>query len=116
MAEAAGRKAEEAKDAAGVKRATAAMYLLGSLATRLEIIMDAAQTVMESISEEKQTRIGSGYFVTWVTTYTVDDDEVVSDAAPRAVAEIKKDHFALVAADGNPAFDRDRIADFIFQI
>ena len=37
----------------------------------------AAQTVMESISEEKQTRIGAGYFVTWVTTYTADDGEVV---------------------------------------
>ncbi len=26
-------------------------------------------TVIESISERKQTRLGSGYFVTWVTTY-----------------------------------------------
>jgi acyl dehydratase len=37
----------------------------------------SAQTVMESISEEKQTRIGAGHFVTWLTTYTVGDGEVV---------------------------------------
>jgi uncharacterized protein len=28
-----------------------------------------AETVIESISEEKSTRLGTGYFVTWVTTY-----------------------------------------------
>jgi acyl dehydratase len=28
-----------------------------------------AETVIESISDEKQTRIGRGHFVTWVTTY-----------------------------------------------
>ena len=32
----------------------------------------ARRTVLESISEQKQTRIGPGYFVTWVTTYSVD--------------------------------------------
>jgi uncharacterized protein len=37
----------------------------------------SASTVMESISEEKQTRIGPGHFVTWLTTYTVDGGEVV---------------------------------------
>ena len=37
----------------------------------------SASTVFESISEEKQTRMGRGRFVTWVTTYTVDPDEVV---------------------------------------
>jgi hypothetical protein len=36
-----------------------------------------AQTVMESISEEKQTRIGRGHFIQWLTTYTVDGGEVV---------------------------------------
>ena len=30
----------------------------------------SATTVFESISEEKQTRMGPGRFVTWVTTYT----------------------------------------------
>jgi len=29
-----------------------------------------AETVIESISDEKRTRIGAGHFVTWVTTYT----------------------------------------------
>lgn len=36
-----------------------------------------AHTVMESISDEKQTTVGRGHFVTWVTTYTVGDGEVV---------------------------------------
>ena len=29
----------------------------------------SATTVIESISEEKRTRLGRGHFVTWVTTY-----------------------------------------------
>jgi hypothetical protein len=33
-------------------------------------------TVLESVSPQKQTRIGPGYFVTWVTTYTVDGEVV----------------------------------------
>jgi hypothetical protein len=37
----------------------------------------SASTVIESISGEKQTRLGPGYFVTWVTTYTADAGEVV---------------------------------------
>ena len=28
-----------------------------------------AETVIEAISDEKQTRLGTGHFVTWVTTY-----------------------------------------------
>ena len=34
-------------------------------------------TVLESVSPEKKTRIGPGHFVTWVTTYTDADGEVV---------------------------------------
>jgi hypothetical protein len=30
----------------------------------------SASTLIESISEEKRTRLGPGHFVTWVTTYT----------------------------------------------
>jgi hypothetical protein len=37
----------------------------------------SAATVVESISGRKQTRIGPGYFVTWVTTYTDGSGEVV---------------------------------------
>jgi hypothetical protein len=37
----------------------------------------SSSTVMESISEEKQTRVGRGHFVTWLITYTVADGEVV---------------------------------------
>jgi hypothetical protein len=58
----------------------------GTLATDSEFEIDrylvlgevvSASTVIESISEEKRTRLGPGYFVTWVTTYTTDTDEVV---------------------------------------
>jgi acyl dehydratase len=34
-------------------------------------------TVLESVSPEKKTRIGPGHFVTWVTTYTDANGEVV---------------------------------------
>jgi N-terminal half of MaoC dehydratase len=38
----------------------------------------SASTVVESISEKKQTRLGPGYFVTWVTTYVDEDNAVVA--------------------------------------
>jgi uncharacterized protein len=59
---------------------------VGTLATDSEFEIErylalgeivSASTVFESISEEKQTRLGPGYFVTWVTTYTTDAAEVV---------------------------------------
>jgi len=34
-------------------------------------------TVLESVSQEKQTRIGPGHFITWATTYTDEAGEVV---------------------------------------
>jgi acyl dehydratase len=34
-------------------------------------------TEVESISNRKKTSLGQGYFLTWVTTYTTDDGEVV---------------------------------------
>jgi uncharacterized protein len=37
----------------------------------------SASTLMESISEEKRTRLGPGHFVTWVTTYTDETGAVV---------------------------------------
>jgi hypothetical protein len=37
----------------------------------------SAETIMEEISEEKQTRLGPGHFVTWVTTYYDEADEMV---------------------------------------
>ena len=37
----------------------------------------SSETVLESVSPEKQTRLGPGHFVTWVTTYTDTDGEVV---------------------------------------
>jgi uncharacterized protein len=36
-----------------------------------------SSTVIESISEQKQTRLGPSYFVTWLTTYTADNGDVV---------------------------------------
>ena len=43
---------------------------------RLGEVVSAA-TVLESVSARKQTRIGAGYFITWVTTYTVGSGDVV---------------------------------------
>ena len=40
-----------------------------------EVISSSA--TMESISTEKQTRLGPGHFVTWVTTYCDEQGEVV---------------------------------------
>jgi uncharacterized protein len=37
----------------------------------------SASTVIESISDEKKTRLGPGYFVTWITTYVDEDGEAV---------------------------------------
>jgi hypothetical protein len=37
----------------------------------------SATTVIESISDEKQTRLGRGHFVTWVTTYLDEAGSVV---------------------------------------
>ncbi|MFM8237984.1 MAG: MaoC family dehydratase N-terminal domain-containing protein [Actinomycetota bacterium] len=36
-----------------------------------------SETILEAVSDRKQTRIGPGYFVTWVTTYTTAAGEVV---------------------------------------
>jgi hypothetical protein len=36
-----------------------------------------ATTVVEDISDEKQTRLGPGHFLTWVTTWTDEAGEVV---------------------------------------
>ena len=58
----------------------------GTLASNSEFEIDrylrpgdrvSAETVMESISDEKTTRLGAGYFLTWVTTYTDDAGDVV---------------------------------------
>jgi hypothetical protein len=37
----------------------------------------SATTVLESVSPEKQTRLGAGHFVTWVTTYADASGDVV---------------------------------------
>jgi hypothetical protein len=37
----------------------------------------SSTTVIETVSDEKQTRIGRGHFVTWVTTYVDDAGDVV---------------------------------------
>jgi hypothetical protein len=59
---------------------------VGTLASDSELEIDrylhlgevvSATTVIESISDEKQTRLGPGHFVTWVTTYAVESGEEV---------------------------------------
>lgn len=37
----------------------------------------SATSVFESVSEEKKTALGSGFFLTWVITYTDQDGEVL---------------------------------------
>jgi uncharacterized protein len=37
----------------------------------------SSASAVESISEEKQTRLGAGHFLTWVTTYRDDRGDVV---------------------------------------
>lgn len=58
---------------------------VGTLATNSELEFDrylrpgdrlVSETVMESISDRKRTGLGLGYFVTWVTTYSVDGEVV----------------------------------------
>ena len=57
----------------------------GSLATNSELEFDrylhpgeviTTTSAVESISDEKQTRLGRGHFITWVTTYRVGDEVV----------------------------------------
>jgi hypothetical protein len=36
-----------------------------------------ADTAFESISDEKKTSMGTGYFVTWLTTYRDQSGEIV---------------------------------------
>jgi uncharacterized protein len=37
----------------------------------------SATTVMEAISDEKQTRLGPGHFITWITTYFDEAGEII---------------------------------------
>ena len=59
---------------------------LGTLASNSEFEIErylhlgeivSSRTVIESISDEKLTRLGPGHFVTWVTTYRDEADGVV---------------------------------------
>ena len=53
----------------------------------------SATTVIESISEEKKTRLGPGHFVTWVTTYLDGAGEVVGRQTFR-ILKFKPEGFA----------------------
>jgi len=53
----------------------------------------SSTTVFESISEQKQTRIGPGHFVTWVTTYADAAGEVVGRQRFR-ILKFKPEGFA----------------------
>ncbi len=72
-------------DGAEVLRLLNEAGYLGTLATNseFEIIrylrlgdVVTGETVLESVSPEKQTRLGRARFVTWITTYRVDDEIV----------------------------------------
>lgn len=58
----------------------------GTVATNSEFEMErypklgdllSATTVIESVSDEKKTALGTGHFLTWVTTYTDEQGDVV---------------------------------------
>jgi hypothetical protein len=79
---------------------------VGTLATNSEFEIDrylvlgdvvSAETVLESVSPEKQTRLGKGRFVTWVTTYTVDGERV----GTQTFRILKFDPSGLFAAGGS---------------
>jgi hypothetical protein len=58
-----------------------------------EVITSA--TVLESVSERKQTRLGPGYFITWVTTYRDERDAVIGRQLFR-ILKFKPDLEALL--------------------
>jgi uncharacterized protein len=79
---------------------------VGTLATNSEFEIDrylkvgdvvSAETVLESVSPEKQTRLGKGRFITWVTTYTVDGERV----GTQTFRILKFDPGGLFAAEGS---------------
>lgn len=68
----------DADDAEVLRLLDEAGYV-GTLATNSDFEIDrylhlgdvvSSETVLESVSPEKQTRVGKGRFVTWITTYT----------------------------------------------
>jgi hypothetical protein len=78
---------------------------VGTLATNSEFEIDrylhlgdvvSGETVLESVSPEKQTRIGAGRFVTWVTTYT----DAAGERVGRQIFRILKFDPSGLAADG----------------
>ena len=52
-------------------------------------------TIIESVSERKQTRLGPGHFITWLTTFRVDGGEVVGRQMFR-ILKFKPDLEALL--------------------
>jgi hypothetical protein len=78
---------------------------VGTLATNSEFEIDrylrlgdivSAETVLESVSPEKRTRLGPGRFVTWVTTYT--------DASGERIG---RQTFRILKFDPSGLFDGD---------
>ena len=65
--------------------------------------------VIESISEEKRTGLGSGHFVTWVDTYRTDDGEVVGTMRFR-VLKFRSPPAEEPAAEPEPQARRPRPA------
>jgi hypothetical protein len=61
---------------------------------RLGEVVTAA-TVIESVSERKQTRLGPGYFITWVTAYRDERDAVIGRQLFR-ILKFKPDLEALL--------------------
>ena len=86
----------------------------------------SSATALESVSDRKSTAVGSGYFVTWVTTYTDDRSAVVGrqrfrifkfEAGPRDAGSsgAKRVPAAAEPADGEelPVFELDVTATVV---
>jgi acyl dehydratase len=91
-------------DGAAVLKLLDGAGFVGTLATNSEFEIDrylrpgdvvSAETVLESVSPEKQTRLGKGRFITWVTTYTVGGERV----GTQTFRILKFDPSGLFAAD-----------------
>ena len=93
-------------DGAAILKLLDGAGFVGTLATNSEFEIDrylkvgdvvSAETVLESVSAEKQTRLGKGRFITWVTTYTVDGERV----GAQTFRILKFDPSGLFAEEGS---------------
>ena len=113
-------------------RLAAAGYT-GTLATNSELEFDrylrpgdhlSSQGILESVSEQKTTGLGRGYFVTWVTEYTDQTGASVGRqrfriykfAPGTAEAARREKKSGPPAAEAGPAFEGEVLPDFDLKV